>query len=45
MLGRRIMGKSFSTSYPQQWVEIAILIGFCIVLDLYRRCFHKEIVS
>jgi 4-amino-4-deoxy-L-arabinose transferase-like glycosyltransferase len=26
------MGKSFSKIYPQKWVQIAILIGFCIIL-------------
>jgi 4-amino-4-deoxy-L-arabinose transferase-like glycosyltransferase len=26
------MGKSFSKFYPQKWVQIAILIGFCITL-------------
>ncbi len=26
------MGKSFSNIYPQKWVQIAILIGFCIIL-------------
>jgi len=26
------MGKSFSKIYPQKWVQIAILIGFCIAL-------------
>lgn len=26
------MGKSFSKIYPQQWVQIVILIGFCMIL-------------
>ena len=26
------MGKSFSNIYPQKWVQITILIGFCIIL-------------
>jgi 4-amino-4-deoxy-L-arabinose transferase-like glycosyltransferase len=26
------MGKSFSKIYPQKWVQIAILVGFCIIL-------------
>jgi len=26
------MGKSFSKIYPQKWVQVAILVGFCITL-------------
>jgi 4-amino-4-deoxy-L-arabinose transferase-like glycosyltransferase len=30
------MAKSFSKIYPQKWVQVAILIGFCIVLYFFN---------